>query len=299
MEMGGRGTPEVLIGREHLPSALGLLAATVLWGPPAFAELDRWPDEPDRPPPEIGGWSLSATPAVPLRLVERPLTLPKRMYEVRFDLGYTRTDADLPVATVGAGTGYGVDDDFEVGLVLLSFGMSKDPNTGLDAPRFYVMQRLLEGVLELAAFAEADVPVGDDRYVFGAALPARLHFGRWARLDGSVAYRGVATDELRSQITIPLELNVQVAERFALALTASAIISPVVDPALLGKVGLRASYAIVGERGSWGDLGVHVSSPRQLLRGPSPSNPSFGHDLTAVAYGRFFVFDAPDRGRFD
>jgi len=101
-------------------SALLLLAALASFGS-GFDDED--PGDLDR---RVG---LFAANQMPLRRVERPLSMPKSTYGLRFDLTYTELTRGTPLVRFFGAAGFGLTDDLELGILLLPLSFSPDPAT--------------------------------------------------------------------------------------------------------------------------------------------------------------------------
>src|SRR5687768_11800847 len=74
------------------------------------------------------------TTKMPVRAVDRPLTLTKNTFGLFFDLGYSALAPEVPVLSLAVGTGFGITDDLEVTLTVLPVTFSKEPTSGLGLP---------------------------------------------------------------------------------------------------------------------------------------------------------------------
>lgn len=150
---------------------------------------------------------------MPLRSVDRPLTLLEDHFGL-FPAALGTPYQNKGLVGLFFGAGYGIDDDFEIGLTLLRVTMSPAPDTGLDAPTGYVKYRLLDGPLEIAGLAEIELPL-DDFTEFRAAIPMRLHLPM-VRLDLEPGVFGGIANPIAVGVEVPAELRVQLGDRFAL-----------------------------------------------------------------------------------
>jgi hypothetical protein len=160
---------------------------------------------------------------LPLRLVERPLTMPRSLFEIfgGAELGML---GERGAARLVLGARYGVDDDLEVGLRLLRAVLSPQPGTGLGAPSGWVRARLVSrAALQLAIAAEVSLPGVGERFEAQLELSSLGRIGRALRVElaaraGLVAERGAA----RGALEVPLVARVQLGPAVSLGLGATA-----------------------------------------------------------------------------
>jgi len=234
----------------------------------------------------------------PVAFVDRPLTLPERNFGVDFDLGYTRLSPRMPFTAVSGGAGYGIDDDFEVGIRLIDVTFSPAAGSGFQEPTLFLAYRALEGFLEIAGRLEASLPVGEE-FRFAAEIPILIHIAGIFRIDLAARFSGLLDQTLLSSASAPVALSVQIIPQLILQVGAEATMVDVRGDTILGVVRGGVFYTIEGDRGPFADIGVAVVSPALTLRGLDPEPPFMGNDFQLVAASRFFFFQGDERSEPD
>lgn len=118
----------------------------------------------------------------PIRYAARPLTLVDGLFRLDFFGGGGRIDRTDLAFQLSAGAGYGISDDFEIGLVLIDAVLSPAQDSGLAEPSGYLRYRLLSGVVQAAAEIQGALPT-DGRWRFTAATPMLIAIAQTVRFD--------------------------------------------------------------------------------------------------------------------
>ena len=120
---------------------------------------------------------------VPVPYAARPLTLVDGLFRLDFFVGGGQIDRTDIAFDLSAGASYGVTDDLELGLELLTAVVSPSADSGLQEPNGYIRYRFLGlRALQAAIEARGQIPL-DGRLRFSAALPALVSIADVARLD--------------------------------------------------------------------------------------------------------------------
>ena len=232
-----------------------LLAATLLAafiGAPRMASAQTEPEpwgepagEPTDAPPPTDDFATDPGPAddgsYPTNFAQRPLTLPA--LNLRADLAVSLLHLDFgfgddTFTAIGAGAGFGVLDDLEVGLGQSPiapiqpyiFGTSSqlglggvvapDGARGFTPPRFYGRYRFLGGepgsLAELGAELAFLLPTEYSDFGIDLGMPMRFHFGEMFALGVGVGFLVVFSEDAagNSDAFYGLQLNLQ--PRFAM-----------------------------------------------------------------------------------
>lgn len=247
--------------------------------------------------------AAAPAPSTPLPQARaaRPLVVPNGWYQVDVGAGYTGVAPDEPLFRLDFGGTLGLAGGLFVRVDLVRWNFARVAGYGLEQPRVAVGYGLLRGgAFELAIEAGAEVPSGGD---FGgdASLLARVHGGRWVRLDVASSVRGT------SAITRPasevegrarLVLNPIPALSFA-AQADLRLVTLTGAEGLLGRVTVEVAFAAPREDGSaaW-ELVAWLRSPDRTFAGDAPDAPRFGWD-GALGLALKMFFDRPATLRTD
>jgi hypothetical protein len=184
------------------------------------------PRSPPPPPPEKDESGVNVRYSdepgggqrMPVRYVERPLTLPHMVLRPEADLSVLHISIEDPVDDVNAvglslGASIGLFDDLELGITLLPIRLSPDFDFG-NIP-LYGRYRFLDGPVELGAELALLIPT-DNLFGLTPGVPVRFHGGDVVSVDTGV-YFPLATSvggEFDTGTTfglsIPVEVNVQI-----------------------------------------------------------------------------------------
>ena len=258
---------------------------------------DDWESEDDRDIDDR--FSLAPRLKIPVRMVERPLTLTRKMFGLIFDLGVTQVGRGTPLVSFVAGTGYGLTDETEIGLILLPLTLSRLKGSGLSTPSVFGRHRFLSSDLfEMAVGFNSELPFSSG-LTFDLNLPMRVHIGPYANVDFTLVAGAVAGPGFEPAFSTPLEVGVQLAERLALKVGARARLADFERRRVLANAWLHLGYTITGKRGAWADIGLIVNSPNVVLHGDLPPDPEIGNYFFAGAVTRFFIFQQSDYRRVD
>lgn len=285
-----------MVHHVHVRALLSALIFCSIAAPAAASDFDRWGDE-DEPGVE-DRYTLGGAPKIPVRMVDRPLTLTRGTYGLGFDLAFTRLGPSTQLLAFDAGSGFGVTDDLEVGILLVPLTLSQERDSGLGPPRFLVDRRLIRGVFELSVGAEVELPLGST-FHFGGRIPFRLHLGGFASIDSGVRVDvAVGAGAFEPTVSVPLSIGVQLAEQLAVSFTAQAAVTDFERNRVLGNFGARVGWTITDKHGAWGDLGLLFRTRNIALEGALPSDPQRGNYFTVAIVTRFFIQEEP-RDSFD
>lgn len=265
----------------------------------AFAEEDGGHFEPEwsdaAPAPPSRGWIEEPRRAMVLRFSDRPLTLPRDTFALFGIAGGGLLNPSIPAGTLRVGAGYGVDEDLEVGLVLLRTTLSKLPDTGLEAPSVFGRYRFVRGFAELAGTAELAIPVGEGALWAAAELALRLHLFGFGRLDVAPRFTSYFTRERIGEVDVPVELGVQLGPHFALVVAPALVIPDVTQRAVALRPAAKAVITFGDARGATADLGLTVFAPERALTGALPPDPRFGNHWGGALELRFFIGNEDSR----
>ena len=228
----------------------------------------------------------------PVRLVERPLTLTRGIYGLTFDLGVSQLAPEVPIVSFLAGTGYGISDDFEIGINVLPVTFSPAAGTGLEYPSVFLKYRLVRGAFEVAVGAQSQLPFGSP-IAISAGFMFRAHLGRFAVIDCSPTAGALFGDQIEANARAPVEIGLQFGERFALSLKGEANYADFYPERLVANASVKLSYTIPNQRGALGDIGVVVTSPNYSLRGELLPDPEPGNYFFGGVVARFFLVEEP------
>ena len=153
-------------------------------------------------------------PSFPIRHAARPLTLTDGLFRLDFFAGGGQIDRRDVAIELSAGTGYGINDDFEIGLQLINVVVSPARDTGLSEPRGYLRYRWLNlGVLQAAGELDALIPT-DGRFAFSLSAPILLNVVDALRLDLRPAVAAAQSPDWTATWGVGGTLSVQIADRW-------------------------------------------------------------------------------------
>lgn len=231
--------------------------------------------------------------SMPLRAVERPLTLLEDHFALQPDVLVTKV-GDTAWVGLFVGAGYGIDDDFEIGITLLRLTLSKDPSSGIDSPTGYLAYRLIDGPLELALKAELEIPV-DDAVDFAASVPVRIHGGAWVAVTLEPAFYGSIASPGRYGARVPAELRVQATDQLSFgALAQLAFPSLDAGSGALLQFGGLAAYTLDRARAAFGELRISVFAKSLTVGDQTGVVAPYTADWTVLLDATFFLRSDPD-----
>ncbi|MEL7371380.1 MAG: hypothetical protein AAFN74_20835 [Myxococcota bacterium] len=258
------------------------LTAALLLSVPFSALADD--DEAD------AGW-------IPARYSSRPLTLVDGLFRLDFSAGGGTIDRRDVAVELLAGAGYGVSDDFEIGLTIVNVVVSPSEESGLDTPFGYLRYRWANlGVLQSAVEAGGDIPVGGEFGFFGA-LPTLVAVAGF-RLDLRPEIFAMQDPDWQTGWRTDGRLSVQIVDAFRLFAGTrisedfSGAFEPLAQP--LGG----AVITLGNRRQPMGDLEIEVRGPAFRLTGDSPIARTIETDWFVFAAYRPFI-RPPASGRTD
>lgn len=271
---------------------LALVGLLGLSAGPAAALAGLGVARADPPPEPFAGGAARQAPRMPVRDVDRPLTLPHRLYGVDGLAAVTQIADGLTWVQLGASAGYGINDKLEVGIALLDVSLSRSPESGLQLPEVWVRYRGATGPVEVAAEARSELPIAGE-LTLGAGVFARAHVPRWLRFDLGVRGQVELRSDPRPLVAAPASLTVQLADPVAIELGAEAAIVDFARSRVTLRPRARVGWTIVDEDGPFVDVGVDVQTASIMLHGTRPPDPYLANHWSALVMARFFVFQRP------
>ncbi len=238
---------------------------------------------------------IEADGTLPVRHAARPLTLIDGLFRLDFVAGgglIDRTDAAVQLV---AGAGYGVSDNFEVGIVLIDAIVSPNRDSGLQEPGGYLRYRFVDGSLQAAAEVFGQAPT-DGRLAFAAAAPTLVSVADRLRFDLRPQIEAAQRDEWVVSWRAEGALSVQIADQlraYAGGVVRDGVAGPV-RPLLQLTGGL--AFTFVDGPQPIGDLELRVQSRAWRLgddETPVPQN--LDGDWFAVLAYRPFIRSQPAR----
>ncbi len=224
---------------------------------------------------------------IPIRHASRPATLADGLFRLDFFASGALVDREDPIFELSAGTGYGISDDFEVGLVIVGAQISPAEDTGLLDPSGYLRYRLGAGALQAAAEARIVVPTSG-RFGFGASVPVQVSFGGTARLDLEPSIEGIQRPDWVGVWDVATTLSVQLTERvriYAGGRINDGVSGPV-EPVIQPRGGVVFTFA--DGQHPVGDLELELQGPGERLGHDRPVFRGPGTDwLIVIAYRPF------------
>ncbi len=153
---------------------------------------------------------------LPLVFSQRPLTLSEGTLAIDAELSYTgfasietpvgSIDID-PIIQLRAGASYGINEDLEVGAVVLPLVLS--PETDYGNPALYGVYRFQKGSFQIGAGLAAIIPVQDGSdFVLQAGLPMRLAINDASRIDFTPTFQFVFGDSTITNFALPIDFSV-------------------------------------------------------------------------------------------
>jgi hypothetical protein len=201
---------------------------------------------------------------LPVSYVERGITNPALILSPELDIGVVRVAGALGnTITAGAlqlGAGFSITDDFGVRATILALQLNSPfQYTG---PSFGATYRFVKGDFELGAAADVTIatPSGVSAgVVFTPSIPARVHFGKTARLDITAGLPVTAGEGLKSAVVglgIPVVLSVDIVEPLHVGVGSG---FEILDFSQAGHtvavpLGFIAGYAVAGPHGPIVDI---------------------------------------------
>lgn len=228
---------------------------------------------------------------LPMRVAERPTTVPADHFGVRFLGGLERGAGERWRGPLRAEAGYGVDDRLEVGVRLLRLVLADadDPMGGLLAPRVYGRVRVTLGPVEVGTLADLELPFEGFRAADLGGF-ARVHLGRWAAIDVE-GESGVRTEpNLRWPGGLSARLVLSMADRLSLVGGARLDTEDLGEPKDGAARPLAGVVLTVGTRGAppLTDIGLWGWGP-PLALGSAEPDPTARVELRIVLW-----FDDPN-----
>lgn len=282
-------------------AAAGLLALLGALGPGTAAADESWPGDNDGWGDSAGLPGDNARPAIaqrtlPLRFSERPLTVPRDVFDVYFGGDLTVNPDNQALAGLRAGARYGVTKDLEAGIEIIRVVLSEALDSGLDRPTAFTIFRFAEGVFEPALRFETELPVGSGGLDMWLSAPMLLRLGGHVRLDVRPTIQTTAQAPWPWLASGPAEVTVQVTDRLRIAGRVE-LVAPNLRTAddLLLRAGGSVAYAFGDKMATWELVGT-VVSPFVELVGENPRTTLSADTVQGfVTLRLFFAGPAEDR----
>lgn len=232
----------------------------------------------------------------------RPLTLPRRYLRIDLnpsDYGYMDhvslantnslnndrglrlgvAEADEVSLGLGAGLGYGILNELEVGGLIFPFLFHPDFDFG--DMELYGRYAFLKGDAQLAVQLTMQIPTRTD-FGIGIGLPARFRIASSARIDTGLELELIFTNDESVNLDIPFALDFDVGNSGFLGLR-SGIILPDMDDAAI-NLGVQGGFNVEGAA----DLCASFNWPRFFWTGPGDAvNP----DTFEIVFGASIFID--------
>lgn len=240
------------------------------------------------------GWAREDRVQLALRYHDRPISIPKDVFDIVFDGGLTQVGVKSVVASLGAGMRYGLDDNMEIGLRLLRLTMSDLPDTGIDRPTAFGMYRIGGGPFEVAARFETELPTGGGPLQFWLQFPTLVRAGPYVRFDISPVVSAQSGGVWQWGGSVPLEVWGQLTDRLRIFAGAE-VGSPDLRRAddLLLRAGGGLAWAF-GAAGPSFEVIARIAAPSVALIGSRPADPAFGNYFGGTVTVRAFFQGAAE-----
>ena len=244
--------------------------------------------------PGLGYGQAAEDGHVPIRHAARPLTLVDGLFRLDFFVGGGQIDRRDLAFQLAAGAGYGISDDFEIGLVLIDAVVSPAQDSGLGEPFGYLRYRLLSGPLQIAGQIEGQLPT-DGQWRFEAAVPLQLSILRTIRFDLIPQISAEQVPDWTGFWSAEAELSVQILDVWRIYAGGRSIdeisgpFEPLVQP-LGGTV-----VTLTSDRRPLGDLDVRVQGPAYRLGTDRTIARTLQSDWFFVVAYRPFIRSRPSR----
>jgi hypothetical protein len=285
---------------------MALLALVTFALPPSSARAD---DEPA--PPSSGweeyeaGWARPGYQRVRNARVERPLTTPRRTFDVYVSAALRAPSVTeerflrLPVEYrdqgprlgLRLGSLYGITDDLEVGVLFPPMVFRN--GVEFDGPVFDLAYRVIGGgMLELAVIGSVVIPVANDLGV-GGRVPLRVHLGGALRLD-AVPELMVWNRDRRgyANAALPVTLVAQLGDEWSAGLSAG--VSTLGFETAAMSTGAELTYTVTSPNGAVADLSLGFAFPTLIDGSGRGVSAETAHWVVSLG-ARFFVRLPQDR----
>ncbi|MBK8014284.1 MAG: hypothetical protein IPK13_23415 [Deltaproteobacteria bacterium] len=233
--------------------------------------------------------------SLPVSFVDRPLTLPREVFDVGLSLSGTQWTDSAQLWFVGAEALYGLDDDLEIGLRLLRAEISRAPGTGLDSPTGLVALRYFKGrFVELSAAAEVEIPFDPNADLWGR-LPALLRPWPWLRVDFTPSLHARTARRWMWSLGTPTALSFQLSTAFRVfGLAAFTVPDVRAFDALLFVPGAGFGYVFERRGAPSAELILRCTLGAHALVGHRPPDPNDGNHVRGEIALRLFYRDVSD-----
>ena len=266
--------------RAAFASILVLLVAN-----PALAQLTDDDSEEIRDEGS-GGW--------PIPFAARPLTLHEGLFRLDFVAGGGQIDRKDIAFDLLAGAGYGIDDNFEVGIALINLIVSPAEDTGLVDPSGYLQYRFLSGLFQAAGRLDAVIPT-NGKVGFTGSVPMQLSIADIVRIDlrpdATIAQSPDWTYTWGADGT----LSVQILDRWRVF--GGVRVQDEFDGPFQPLIQARGGTAVTigGDRNPAGDVELFVRTPAERLGSDVPIRRDLTSDWFVVVAYRPFIRGEPSR----
>lgn len=252
--------------------------------------------ETDAPSSPVTGGPIG--PKVMIRReAERPITLPDDTFAVWGTVGGGMLTEVDPALLLASGASYGMDDDFEIGFVLLRLVLSAVPDTGLSDPEIFFAYRLVSGPVEVAARAMASVPFGGPfESQLSAAFLVRL--GSLGRVDVVPDVHAISGPPWVIGSSIPASLRIQLGDAVTIGPVGIVSWPDLSRPQALFSVGGAVAYAFGDDIGDVADLRLTLHGPAFAVSGDLPGDPTLLTRFSGSLELRWFTEGPRDTAPF-
>lgn len=269
--------------RVILPLLLALCA-------PAAASAEE--GESTQPPdPAEAGWERPVFERVRIEHHQRPLTTPRRTFEVSVELPLVYFPPERPILGLIPGARYGIDHDTEVGVLL--WPMTFRDGIEFAPPEAFATRRLFATpAFELGATLSLVLPVGGGVFGASAGVPLLVRLAPFLRLDFAARIGALALSPAVADLSLPLALSFQVLRTLRLSLR-SGFEAPGLDDAWI-PLGADVAWTFTGSQGAFCDLGFTFLLPSMIDLHPDAAIAP--ERWIAGLSARFYVPAGQDRG---
>lgn len=244
-------------------------------------------------------YTLGRKKQLPVSLVERPLVLPARHYEVSSQGYFTRGPTNLPLVGVDVAARYGIAPKWDIGVLLIPITFSSEPTSGIQTPEFITNYELYRGPVELAVNFSSRLPiVGEVSPTL--KLLTRIHLGKWAYLDAG-AYGRYQFFDARSTLMAgaPFGLALRILENVALFAKGEVYSPDLVRERWVARLEGQLALTLKDKTGPFMDIGLGYQPPEYVINGSEMSS-IVGNDIGSFRlFAQFFILEDPDYRPFE
>jgi len=244
-------------------------------------------------------YTLGRKKQLPVSLVERPLVLPARQYEISSQGYFTRGPQNLPLVGLDVAAKYGIAPKWDIGVVLIPVTFSSEPTSGIQTPEFVANYELYRGAVEVALNFSSRLPI------LGEISPTlklltRIHLGKWAYLDAG-AYGRYQFFDARSTLMAgaPLGIGLRILKNLALFAKAEVYSPDLVREDWKARIEGQVAYTFEDKTGPFMDIGVGYQPPEYVIIGNDMSSVVSNDIGSFRLFAQFFFLEDPDYRPFE